>query len=41
MEDVVLDHGSGREYPGDLARELLRLRRVLPLLGDRDGVPLA
>src|SRR5918997_217213 len=40
-EDVVLDHRARREYLGHLARELLGLRGVLALLGDRDGVALA
>jgi len=37
-EDVVLYNGAGRQSTGYLTRELLGFRRVLPLLGDGDGV---
>ena len=37
-EDVVLYDGARREDPGDLARKLLGLGRMRPLLGDGDRV---
>ena len=40
-EDVVLDDGAWCQNAGDFARELLGFRRVLPLLGDSDGVTLS
>ena len=40
-EDVVLYDGAWRENSGDLTRELLGFRRVLPLLGDGDRVTLS
>src|SRR5215207_8770333 len=39
-EDVVLYYGARRQNTRDLTGELLGFRRVLPLLGDGDGVTL-
>src|SRR5215216_1930325 len=40
-ENVVLYDRAWRQDAGDLTRELFGLRRVLPLLGDGDGVTLS